>query len=393
MIKQTTHLAWKNLTAAPSRFALACGAISFAVVLMFLQAGFRNALLDSPVKLVEALGGDLIALSPARYTLAAEMRFRARLLNRMESDSDVVSVTPIFIERWITVLRIPGQPAKTIRVIGLPIETGNVTNPQLDQKLPLLAQPLSALIDRHSKRSFGIPIADFEAMKATEVELMDKRLRLVGRVTIGADFAHDGNLIVSQRNFGEFFTFRNGGDPLGVVDLALIRLQPGADAAKIAEVQGRLNQLAPRELSIMTRQELIDREQSFWANATPIGVIFTAGLLVGFSVGVIICYQILFTEIHDHIGEFATLKAMGYGNRYFLKVVLQQALYLATCGFLPGLAISWLAFRGLEWLSGLPLAMTVLRVLIIFALTIGMCLAGGLLAMRKLINADPAKLF
>jgi putative ABC transport system permease protein len=394
---QRTPIAWKNLVEAPRRFALSCGAISFAVVLMFMQAGFRHALLDSPVKLVEALGGDLIAQSPARYTLASEQRFNAHFIQRIASDPDVLVVIPISIERWVTVLRIPGNPARTIRVIGLPLTSVSFADTQLNRKLHLLARPMSALIDRHTKRTYGIPVADSQAMKATEVELMGKRLQLVGRVAIGADFAHDGNLFVSQQSFNQFFPFRNQGNPQGIVDLALIHLRDNVDPKAVQE---RLKLLAPpvsphgnRELEVLTKEELIDREQAFWAKATPIGIIFTAGMLVGFAVGVIICYQILFTEIHDHMGEFATLKAMGYGNVYFFRVVLQQSIYLATFGFLPGLAISWGLFRFLEWAAGLPMMMTGPRILLIFALTVGMCVMGGGLAIRKLIGADPAKLF
>ena len=70
-----TPLAWKNLSADWRRLLLASGGVGFAAMLMFMQNGFRNALLDSPVQLVKGLRGDLIAISSARYSLTSEQNF------------------------------------------------------------------------------------------------------------------------------------------------------------------------------------------------------------------------------------------------------------------------------------------------------------------------------
>ncbi len=387
---QRTPLAWKNLIHLPGRFALSCGAIGFAVVLMFMQSGFRNALLDSPIQIIERLGGDLVAISPARYALASEQRFPSRLLQRVANHPDVVGVVPVYIERSTAMLRTPGSPSRNIRVIGLPAESGQVADPQLDAMLPLLSQPRTAIIDQRSKKSYQIPVHDPEALAATDIELMNRSLRIVGRVEIGADFAHDGNLIVGEHSVKEYFPFRGDGDPLSIVDLGIIRLRKGADQAAVVR---DLQQVAPQEMEVLSRKNVEQRERDFWETKTPIGIIFTAGMMVGFAVGVIICYQILFTEIHDHMAEFATLKAMGYKGNYFVTLVCQQAWLLATFGFLPGFAVSWGLFSFLESAVDLPMSMTPLRVMTIFVLTVAMCTVGGLLAMRKLLGADPAKLF
>ena len=43
---------------------------------------------------------------------------------------------------------------------------------------------------------------------------------------------------------------------------------------------------------------------------------FGAGVVLGFVVGMVICYQILTSDVADHLPEYATLKAIGYTNRY-----------------------------------------------------------------------------
>lgn len=385
-----TPLAWRNLTYRPAKTALASSAVAFAVVLMFMQMGFRNALFDSTVQLIRQMNGDLIAISPARYSLPSEQRFPASALDSIRSQPGVRRVDPVLIERSAAILRTGGRPSRTIRVIGVPPREGVFREPRMDELVPLLAADGTGLADRRTKRIYGLLTTDPDQLAEQQIELSGRRLRLIDTVTIGTDFAHDGNLILGSDSFSDYFPYRGDGRPLSVVDLGLIHLQPGADPRQLAR---RLSQLRPRELQVMTRSDFIAREIRFWGNSTPIGIIFAIGTATGFLVGVIICYQILFTQIHDNLLEFATLKAMGYSNRFFVWIVARQAIYLALLGFLPGLAISYGLFELLEWAAGLPMLLSVERISLILALTTAMCLVSGLMALRRLIATDPAALF
>jgi putative ABC transport system permease protein len=79
----------------------------------------------------------------------------------------------------------------------------------------------------------------------------------------------------------------------------------------------------------LTHQGFIDFEQRYWQTSTSIGFIFTLGVGMGFIVGTVIVYQILYTDVSDHLAEYATLKAMGYKNIFLEFVVLQEAIILS----------------------------------------------------------------
>ena len=386
-----TPLAWKNLTGNPRRLMLGAAGVSFAAVLMFMQNGFRYALLESPVQIVNLVSGDLIAISETRYTLAAEQRFPRQLLTAAAVDSSVAWVAPVYIERSAATIRVKDQTKRSIRVIGIAPDPKLFRSPQLREKVERIQAIGTGLIDVRSKSSYGFALDSDADLAAQDIELMDRRVRLLGTMDLGTDFAHDGNLLVSPQTLARFFPYRGmGRDPLSQLDFGLIELRPGEDAERVAT---RLTDLAPRQWKVLPREQLIASEMDFWASQTPIGQIFMVGILMGFAVGVIICYQILHTNIHDSMSELATLKAMGYTSSYFIGLVVMQSFYLSIIGFIPSVGISWLLFSQLQYFAGLPIFITVGRVAGIYALTLAMCVISGLLALRKLLKTDPASLF
>ncbi len=158
-------------------------------------------------------------------------------------------------------------------------------------------------------------------------------------------------------------------------------------------MRDRLRDYLPKDVLVMTKADFIARETAYWNSATPIGYIFAFGAIMGFVVGAIIVYQILFADVSEHLNEYATLRAMGYRNRFVSGIVLQEAAILAVLGYIPGVAAA-------SWLSGiaasatrLPLHITADRALVVFVLTLVMCGISGLLALRKVRKLDPAEVF
>lgn len=386
-----TPLAWKNLTSSWSKLLLSASGVGFAVLLMLSQIGFRNGLFDSTVQIARIMDADLFIVSKAKYNLPSEQRFDRNVLLRGRKIEGIESIQAIYVERAGTELRVVGKPSRSIRVIGVPLEGKVFVDEEMDRDREMLQEAGTALLDRRTKRSYGLARNDPQALMQQEVELSGKKLLLRDYITIGTDFVHDGSIVVSSQSFASYFPLRVlGGDPLSIVDMGLVRLSSDADRESVMTA---LQNLAPKQIDILTKQQIIDREVKFWGTATPIGIIFTIGTLMGLAVGTIICYQILFTDINDHIAEFATLKAMGYSRLYFYRVVLEQSLYLTFLGFVPAILLSFGLYELLTETTGLIMLLTPMRIFTVFCLTLFMCLLGGALAVRRLNSTDPANLF
>ncbi len=390
-----TPLAWKNLIHNPRRLVVALSGVAFAVILIFMELGFLNALLESTVQVLRRLNGDIILLSKAEYALIAAERFDVHRLAAARAIPGVASVSPLYIE-GAALLRTSHDRGYPIRVLAI-----DEHDPALDLSAFTAHQgdlhaESTALFDTTSRRKFGFPdpsrVARPErAWLPYNGELNGKNLRLVGHFHLGVDFATDGNLLMTTANFARFVPYRAAGDdPLQLVDLGIVRLKPGAS---IDAVLDELNKTLPPDVQALSKQQLIDREKKFWQENAPLGYIFMVGAVMGFVVGVVICYQIVYADIADHMREFATLKAIGYGTTYFLGLILEQCLYLSLLGFLPGLAISYLSYRALAMYTGLTMQLTPSLALLILLTTAAMCTLSGLLAVTKLLATDPAELF
>jgi len=193
-------------------------------------------------------------------------------------------------------------------------------------------------------------------------------------------------VVMSETNFRRLFANRTAAG----ADLVALRLRPGADREA---VQTRLRSLLPEDVVIKTHRELVAGEREYWEKGTAIGFIFLFGSIMGLVVGMVIVYQILFADIAGHLSEYATLKAMGYSNGYLSQVVMGAAVILAVVGFVPGLGLSVFLYDFVAKATFLPLVMVTERAISVFLLIFVMCVIAGLLAMRKLRDANPADMF
>ncbi len=177
----------------------------------------------------------------------------------------------------------------------------------------------------------------------------------------------------------------------GSVSIGLIQLKPGYDSKQVANA---LKAYLPQDdVKVLTYEEFIEFEKDYWKKNTAIGFIFTLGVAMGFTVGVIIVYQVLSTDVNAHMKEYATFKAMGYNNFYLLGVVFEEALILALLGFIPGMSVSFGLYALTRNATNLPLFMTVARAIQVLTLTFIMCMISGAIATRKVQSADPADMF
>ena len=378
-------LSWMLLTRQPVRLLVALAGISFAGILMFMQLGFRDGLFDASVTVHRLFDADLVLISPRSASSVRMAGFPRRRLIQTLADPSVEGVTPV---HWGLMLwRNPEtRRNRAILALGFNPDDPFFLDPGLAEQTGVLKQKGRILFDRLSRPEFG-PIADwYNDGKVVETEISGNRVRVEGLVSLGTSFGADGNLLTSTETFLDLMPQKSPGG----IEVGLIRLQPGTDPDLAVE---RLQQRLPGDVTVLTKQGFIDFEQNYWKSSTSIGFIFTLGAAMGFVVGCVIVYQVLYTDVSDHLPEYATLMAMGYLISHLLGVVMREGFYLAALGYVP----AYLAGQGLYWFvrdaTKLPVGMDPGRAITVLVMILVMCMLSSLLAMRRLIDADPAEIF
>jgi putative ABC transport system permease protein len=379
------RLAWRQLRSEKARLASAIAGVMFACVLVFMQLGFRAALFDSATALIGSMRGDLFLMHP--LTLAS---FKPEPLPRgrawqVLAVPEVERAVPVYLAQatW----RNPEDGTRrAIQLIGVDTDAGVLDFPGLAPLVEQLKRTDTVAFDVRSRPEFGAVARLLAERGPFPVEVGNRQVEVVGLIEIGPSFGADGNIVLSDVNFRRVVKERQ----VAAIDLVAIKLRPGSD---VLAVQQQLRDILPADAMVLTQAELNAHERRYWEEATPIGFIFAFGSLMGLVVGMVIVYQILFSDIAGHLKEYATLKAMGYSNGYLGRVVLGASLILAVTGFIPGFLLSTFLYDVVGASTFLPLAMDLSRATTVFLMIFTMCAVAGLLAMRKLRDANPADMF
>lgn len=376
-------LAWRNLTHNLRRLLLSLAGIGFVVLLMFMEMGFSNGCFDTASHGYTLFNADLVIVNRIS-TPASPQRFVRERLYQARQSRAVADVIPMYMQVG-ALWRIPGAVGlRRVRVFGFDTRQRPFWPSEFAPRNDL-RQPGAVLFDSRSRALLGKPAP------GAVTQLNGRTINVVGLVPMGADLDTDGNLFMDQSTFFAIFGENNNGrlTPLEV-DYGLIQLQPGIDPRQAAE---ELRRLLPDDVRVLTLSDYCDDVQSYWSRNTAVGFLFNMGVVVGFLIGMIVCYQILFTDISANLLPFATLKAMGYRTGPLVRLVLEQATFLALLGFVPGLIGAGFLYRVMESQTGLTMALTPLRVATILLLTLVMCLVAGLMALYRVIRIDPADCF
>jgi len=360
------------------RLVLSVAGVCFAVIVMFMEVGFLSGFKDAQVSLLRRLRGDLVIINRKRETLSApgQVITLARL-NQVRQFPEVREVVPLY-EARVRMKNPDSDNFRTVDLLAFPPESDPVDLPGLRGLPTALRRSDSFLWDERSRPLFG------DVRPGRTVEVAGRRLHHAGTFQLGANFTRDGIVVVGSQAW-----FALGGDPQSVAT-GLIRAQPGADLPRL---EAQLRAFLPPDLEVVDLRGAAAREDAYIGRETPVGVIFGSGLVIGFVIGVVICYQTLYNEVLDHLPQYATIRAMGFPDNYLRGVVLGEAVCLGVLGFVPGVALSFLLYATLTAGAGFEMVLTPARILTVFLLTIPMCCAAGMLALRRALTADPAEVF
>jgi len=372
-------LAWRILAHDKGRTALAVAGVFLAILLVFVQLGFFIAVPRGGMLLYDRTQFDLLVASTAYEYQVQPGEFPLNQLDKARTAPEVALAAPLYFgsAKWRS-----GEDGKApdVFVVGLDPRYPIFARRNINRQLAVLDRADTVLVDSMTRPMFG-PLTTGRV-----VDIDGDKVTIAGDYVLGTGFMGLGVILVSAQNFIRLFPYRK----LDQVNLGLIQLKPGVDPDRAAAT---LRDLLGSDIQIFTRPELEAHETAYWTTRTSVGLLFGSGLLISFIVGVMVVYQILATLVGRQLPQFATLKAVGYGDRFLVGTVITMALLIVLASFFPALAAAVGVYAVIRDETLLPVEMSGARIAAVFAATLAMAAASALLSMSSLRRADPADLF
>ena len=381
-------LSWIQLYYNRPRIIVAIAGIAFATLLMFMQLGFQGALYKTATDIHNRFLADLVLIGPRTenfFDAGLYQTFTMRYLTQALSTPGVKSIAPLYIGfgHWKNPI---SEQSRQILIFGFDPDRPTFDLPELKENLELIKRDYMILFDVKSKEVYG-PIEElFAKGHNVTTEINNKKVQVGGLFSMGGSiFSADGIVFTSDLNFSRIVQ-----RSLRKVSAGFIILDKGADRNQVlTELKDKFS----GGVKVLTLEDYMLREKGYWKKASPIGSIFTIGTIMGFIVGLVIVYQVFYSQINDNLGYYATMKALGYGGKYFTSLIVQQSIILSVLGYLPGFFLSMILYGGISYVVRLPAQMEAGRAIVVFTMTIFMCIVAGLIATRRLREADPADIF
>jgi putative ABC transport system permease protein len=372
-------LAWRILTYDKRRTGLALIGIFMAILLVFVELGFFYAVPRGGLLLYDNMRFDLLLASNEYEYQAQPGTFPLSQLEQLRTSPDVQQATPIYFgfAKWKSG---EGGVWPDLFVIGFDPASHIFLPDSINRQTSVLERADTVLVDSATRPMFG-PLDTGRV-----VEIGDRKVTIGGQYVLGTGFMGLGVVLASTANFARLFPQRGS----GIVNLGAIQLKAGVSPDSAA---ADLRKLIGTGAQIFTRNELDAHETAYWTTRTSVGIIFGSGLLISFIVGIMIVYQIVSTQVSRQLPQFATLKAIGYTDGSLVGTVSAMSLLIVIAGFIPALGAALGLYSVIRQETLLPVAMSEMRLLGVFAAALGMALISALLSIGGLRRADPAEVF
>ncbi|MCB1567263.1 MAG: ABC transporter permease [Xanthomonadales bacterium] len=372
----TALLAWRNLAHDRTRLVATLVGIAFSVVLMGAQLGLLIGFSQTASTLVDHIDADLwvIPLGTTNADIAGRMPERRRF--EALSVPGVASINELMVQ--FAFWRKPDGGRESVIITGFSMASGRGAPwAMVEGEVSDLQVADGIIIDRLYMKKLGVTAI------GQEIDINNRRARVVG-FTQGIRTFTQSPYVFTTHDRAQSLTLGRNDE----TTYLLVKLVAEADTET---VRTALAERLPW-VEVLTRAQFARRTQAYWMITTGAGAALLLAASLGLIVGIVIVGQTLYASTLDRLAEYATLRAIGADHRYLNRVILQQASISAALGFALGLTVT-LAMVAYSQTGNVAMALPPWAIVVLGLLTLGMCLAGAWVSIRRVTRIDPTLVF
>lgn len=389
-------LARKNLFEDLPRFLVAQAGIIFAVGLITIQTGILKGFTRSTIQLIKGSTADIWVSSNDMVNLELTASLPYNRLAQAQTVNGVERAEALSTQGAI--LRAPSGKIVAVRVIGVDPNSQLLSPGTLLQgKLSDLKQPYSFIADTTTLNELDLKAVGDRAVIGNHPAILvgitqgiqsnaSSPFLLTSLETAKAYQESPRLLAASIKPTSPALTPLNQHDSIAYI---LIKAKPGEN---LQALQKRLNDALP-DTRAHTTLDMAQITERYWETRTSVGFILGLGAAVGIIVGMVIVGQILYSSVSDHIQEFGTLKAMGVADRIAYQIIIEQSLWMAVLGYIPGMVLCYGIGLWTATTQGVVILITPTLAVGVLGITVVMCVGSAIFAIQKVTRVDPAIVF
>ena len=369
-------LARRNLFHDKIRLMVTLTGIIFAVVLIVVQMGLFFGFTTSTKSVLDHSQADLWITARNTPYVDVAVGFNERKFYRVLATPGVAAAQK-YIVRWSQWKDQSGR-TESVEVVGVdPNRLMGLPWNVVEGDASQLKQPHAVMVDEIYKDKLGVH-------KVGEwFEVRGYRVKVVGFTRGIRAFTTAPYVFTSFKNAQDFCIF-----DVDQTNFVLVKAAAGVDLKQLqAELQRRLP-----DNDVYRTQEFAEKTSNYWMFTTGAGISVLMGAVLGLVVGLVVVTQTIYATTMDHIREFGTLKAMGAPNSYVYRVIITQAAIAAVMGYSMALVVTFFVTHGGSS-AGAPIMVSWRLLVIMFFVTVGMCITAGVVSIKKVMGLDPAMVF
>ena len=377
-------IAWMMLRRHPLRLCTSLIAFAFASILVLMQLAIQDTLYNSSVAMIAGINADAFLLNRQTTSMMSLTSFPQSRLANADDGRNVASSSP-FSFRYMN-WRLPGEEiGRYPMAIGINPADEVFLDKNIQSQLNKLTIQGNVLFDELSPAYYGPVKRMLSAGENFTISSGSHRLRVAGIFKLGPTFAYESTIVTSLATFNEIYPAK---DPM--ISIGLIKLNSGIN---VGQWVAKANNNLLEDVYLVTKEDFIRLEKAVWSTEKPIGYIFLFGALMGLTIGAIMVYQLLSTDVSYNILTYATMMSMGYRRAQLEGIVVTEGLIISAIAFPCAWIISNFLCKVISNSTSLSVKVSGTTVLTTYALAVLVSALASLFAMLKLKDANPSDLF
>jgi putative ABC transport system permease protein len=265
-----------------------------------------------------------------------------------------------------------------VEMVGL--DTGSVGGPWRMKagRVEDVHLPDSVIVDELSLSLLGVD------QEGAEAEVMSRRAVVCGVSKEVRTFTASPFVFTSMHSAVKY-------DPRYHADEITYVLVRCAAGYKPDELAASLRASIPH-VEVLTTGEFATRSVKYWMLETGVGITVGLTAILGIAVSLVVTSQTLFMITQEHLGDYATLLALGFRRIKLLGCLLAQSLLLGGIGVSLGSAAFAFAARASIG-TPIPLETTFEVYTGLVILSLACSLVASLISVRAICRVDPVAVF